>query len=175
MSAKTENFIRKVKDEALSLWEVYKVLPSVAIAQAALESSWGTSGLSKKYNNLFGIKGNYSGNSSAMRTWEVYGGVTYKITANFRSYPNWSTSIKDYGSFLNVNGRYKKALGFTNYKAQIKAIHEAGYATDPDYQAKIISIIEANNLVKYDNEVLDRKSTSVKNTAGSVKSISYIV
>ena len=175
MSAKTENFIRKVKDGALSLWKVYKVLPSVAIAQAALESSWGTSGLSTKYNNLFGIKGNYGGSSSAMRTWEVYGGVTYNITANFRSYPDWSTSIKDYGAFLNVNGRYKKALGLTNYKDQIKAIHEAGYATDPGYQAKIISIIEANNLVKYDNEVLGRKSTAIKNTAGSTKSVSYTV
>ena len=154
MSKQTENFINKVKGGATQLWSVYKVLPSVAIAQAALESSWGTSGLATKYNNLFGIKGSYGGNAANMATWEVYGGVTYNITANFRAYPNWETSIKDYGVFLNVNSRYKNALGLTDYKKQIKAIHEAGYATDPQYQSKIISIIEANNLVQFDKQVL---------------------
>lgn len=157
MSKQTENFINKVKGGATALWSVYKVLPSVAIAQAALESAWGTSGLATKYNNLFGIKGSYGGNAANMATWEVYGGVTYNITANFRAYPNWETSIKDYGVFLNVNSRYKNALGLTDYKKQIKAIHEAGYATDPQYQSKIISIIESNNLVQFDKQVLDDK------------------
>lgn len=154
MSTQTENFINKVKGGATQLWSVYKVLPSVAIAQAALESAWGTSGLATKYNNLFGIKGSYGGNAANMATWEVYGGVRYDIKANFRAYPNWETSIKDYGVFLNVNSRYKKALGLKNYKAQIKAIHVAGYATDPNYQSKIISIIEANNLIQFDKQVL---------------------
>lgn len=154
MSKQTENFINKVKGGATVLWSSYKVLPSVAIAQAALESAWGTSGLATKYNNLFGIKGSYGGNAANMATWEVYGGVTYNITANFRAYPNWETSIKDYGVFLNVNSRYRKALGLTDYKKQIKAIHEAGYATDPNYQKKIIQIIEANNLVQFDKQVL---------------------
>ena len=154
MSAQTESFINKVKGGATALWSVYKVLPSVAIAQAALESAWGTSGLAANHNNLFGIKGSYGGNAANMATWEVYGGITYTITANFRSYPDWATSIKDYGVFLNVNSRYKKALGLTDYKKQIKAIHEAGYATDPHYQTKIISIIEANALAKFDKQVL---------------------
>ena len=154
MSKQTENFINKVKGGATQLWSIYKVLPSVAIAQAALESAWGTSGLATKYNNLFGIKGSYGGNATNMATWEVYGGVRYDIKANFRAYPNWETSIKDYGVFLNVNSRYKKALGLKNYKDQIKAIHVAGYATDPQYQSKIISIIEANNLVQFDKQVL---------------------
>jgi len=174
MSIQTENFINKVKGGATQLWSIYKVLPSVAIAQAALESAWGTSGLTTKYNNLFGIKGSYSGNAASMATWEVYGGITYNITANFRAYPSWETSIKDYGSFLNVNGRYKKALGLTNYKDQIKAIHEAGYATDPNYQSKIISIIEANNLVQFDKQVLNvpvSLSTKPVAVAPSIKKI----
>jgi len=154
MSIQTENFINKVKGGATQLWSIYKVLPSVAIAQAALESAWGTSGLTTKYNNLFGIKGSYGGNAANMATWEVYGGITYNITANFRAYPSWETSIKDYGAFLNVNSRYKKALGLTNYKDQITEIKKAGYATDPDYVSKIVSIIEANNLVQFDKQVL---------------------
>ncbi|QQP71223.1 LysM peptidoglycan-binding domain-containing protein [Carnobacterium sp. CS13] len=170
MSALTENFINKVKGGATQLWSVYKVLPSVAIAQAALESAWGQSSLATKYNNLFGIKGSYGGNAANMATWEVYGGVTYNITANFRSYPDWATSIKDYGVFLNVNSRYKNALGLTDYKKQIKAIHEAGYATDPQYQSKIISIIEANNLVQFDKQVLGGTvSAPVKETPTATK------
>lgn len=183
MSAQTENFINKVKGGATALWSVYKVLPSVAIAQAALESAWGTSGLATKYNNLFGIKGSYGGNAANMATWEVYGGVTYNITASFRSYPDWATSIKDYGVFLNVNSRYKNALGLTDYKKQIKAIHDAGYATDPQYQSKIISIIEANNLVQFDKQVLDgtvsdqskEQPTVNKPASDKISGNSYIV
>ncbi|MEG0496821.1 MAG: LysM peptidoglycan-binding domain-containing protein [Carnobacterium sp.] len=160
MSAQTESFITKVKGGSEALWSVYKVLPSVAIAQAALESAWGTSGLAANHNNLFGIKGNYGGHTANMTTWEVYGGVTYTITADFRAYPNWTTSIKDYGIFLNVNSRYKHALGLTDYKKQIKAIHEAGYATDPHYQTKIISIIEANDLTRFDKQVLSGGESS---------------
>lgn len=175
MSAQTENFINKVKGSAKVLWSTYKILPSVAIAQAALESAWGTSSLATKYNNLFGIKGSYGGNAANMATWEVYGGVRYDIKANFRAYPDWATSIKDYGVFLNVNSRYKKALGLTSYKDQIKAIHDAGYATDPDYQKKIISIIEANNLVKYDNEVLDGKAAEPAKTTSKISGSTYSV
>ena len=171
MSEKTENFINKVKGGAKQLWSVYKVLPSVAIAQAALESSWGSSGLATKYNNLFGIKGSYGGNAANMATWEVYGGVRYDIKANFRAYPDWETSIKDYGVFLNVNSRYKKALGVTSYKEQIKAIHVAGYATDPNYQSKIVSIIEANNLVQFDKQALgDKVSTPIRQVAAAQSS-----
>lgn len=123
----------------------------------------GTSGLVTNYNNLFGIKGSYGGNAANMDTWEVYGGVRYDIKANFSSYPDWETSIKDYGVFLNVNCRYKKALGLTSYKDQITEIKRAGYATDPDYVSKIVSIIEANDLVKYDREVLKGAVTSPSN------------
>ena len=160
MSAQAENFITKVKGGAEALWSVYRVLPSVAIAQAALESAWGTSGLAANHNNLFGIKGSYGGHTANMTTWEVYGGVTYTIAADFRAYPDWTTSIKDYGVFLNVNSRYKQALGLTDYKKQIKALHEAGYATDPHYQTKIVSIIEANDLTIFDKQVLSGEESS---------------
>ena len=173
MSAKTENFINAVKDGALSLWKHYKILPSVAIAQGALESAWGTSAPN---NNLFGIKGNYNGNSANMATWESYGGIVYDIVDEFRSYPDWVTSIKDYGSFLNVNPRYAKALGLTDPQKQIQAIWEAGYATDPDYVSKIMSIINANNLEKYDTMVLNGEiSTPQATQPVPVTSNSYTV
>jgi len=165
LSAKTDNFLKEIKSGALALWKKFGILPSVAAGQAALESAWGESGLATKYKNLFGIKGSYQGNSAMMDTWEVYGGERYEIKDNFRAYPNWSTSILDYGVFLTVNQRYKKAIGLKDYKEQIKAIHNAGYATDPQYADKVISIIEKYGLDDWDKEVLEPKKEAVKNTA----------
>lgn len=155
--SKTVNFLNKIKPGAMQLWGKFGILPSVAAGQAALESAWGQSGLATKYNNLFGIKGSYKGNSAMMNTWEVYGGKRYDIKDNFRAYPDWETSILDYGVFLTVNKRYEKAIGLTDYKKQITEIHNAGYATDPDYAKKVISIIEKHNLMAWDKEVLKEK------------------
>ncbi|MER2057229.1 MAG: glucosaminidase domain-containing protein [Niallia sp.] len=162
MSTKTDKFLNGIKSGALELWSKFGVLPSVAAGQAALESAWGESGLTTKYNNLFGIKGSYQGNSAMMDTWEVYGGKKYEIEDGFRAYPDQATSILDYGVFLTVNQRYKKAIGLKDYKSQIKAIHDAGYATDPQYADKVISIIEKYGLDDWDKEVLEPKKETVK-------------
>ena len=162
MSTKTDNFLKEIKSGALALWKKFGILPSVAAGQAALESAWGESGLTTKYNNLFGIKGSYQGNSAMMDTWEVYGGKKYEIEDGFRAYPDQATSILDYGVFLTVNKRYKKAIGLKDYKEQIKAIHDAGYATDPQYANKVISIIEKYGLDDWDKEVLEPKKEEVK-------------
>jgi LysM repeat protein len=154
---KTTNFLAGIKSGALALWSKFGILPSVAAGQAALESAWGSSGLATKYNNLFGIKGSYQGNAAMMNTWEVYGGQRYDIKDNFRAYPDQATSILDYGVFLTVNPRYTKAIKLSDYREQIIAIHNAGYATDPDYASKVISIIEKYGLVEWDKEVLNVK------------------
>lgn len=148
-------FIDSVKHGSLQLWEKFGILPSVAIGQAALESAWGRSGLATEYNNLFGIKGSYKGNSAMLDTWEVYDGKRYDVKDGFRVYPDWNTSILDYGVFLTVNSRYKNALGIDDYKKQIRAIHSAGYATDPEYANKVINIIETNALYNIDKQVLN--------------------
>ncbi|WP_182104284.1 glucosaminidase domain-containing protein [Niallia taxi] len=165
MSTKTEKFLAGIKSGALTLWDKFGILPSVAAGQAALESAWGGSGLATRYNNLFGIKGSYQGNSAMMNTWEVYGGKRYDITDGFRAYPDQATSILDYGVFLTVNKRYAKAIGLKDYKSQIMAIHNAGYATDPNYSTKVISIIEKYGLASWDKEVLQEKKTETKVTA----------
>lgn len=158
--SKTDNFLKEIKQGALQLWDKFGILPSVAGGQSALESAWGTSGLATKYNNLFGIKGSYKGNSAMMNTWEVYGGKRYDIKDNFRAYPSWSDSILDYGVFLTVNPRYNKSIGVSDYKKQIVEIHKAGYATDPKYADKVINIIETYGLEKWDREVLNSKPIS---------------
>src|SRR5690625_1505375 len=163
-------FIMKIKDSAMKLWNKFGILPSVAIAQGALESAWGKSRLATEYNNLFGIKGHYQGNSAMLNTWEVYDGKRYEVKDGFRVYPDWETSILDYGVFLTVNPRYASAIGVTDYANQIHLIHLAGYATDPDYAEKIRRIIETYHLYKLDKEVISKeKPITAKLHPASVK------
>ena len=168
---KPEEFKRTIEKGCKSLWKPYGVLPSVAFAQAALESGWGTSGLATHYNNLFGIKGSYLGNSVNLPTTEFYDGRTpVNIVDGFRAYPNWNTSILDYGNFLNVNSRYSKALRVKDYRTQITLIWQAGYATDPNYVNKIISIIESNGVSQWDREVLSGSSTNIPKQTSNASS-----
>jgi N-acetylmuramoyl-L-alanine amidase len=160
MSKRTDLFFETIKTGCMQLWEKFGILPSVAAGQAALESAWGSSTLAIKYHNLFGIKGSYDGNSAMLNTWEVYGGKRYDIKAGFRSYPDWETSILDYGVFLTKNKRYGKAIGIKSHRVQIEAIHQAGYATDPQYSDKVISIIEKYRLQEWDRVVLDLSPTT---------------
>lgn len=165
MSKLTDHFIRSIESGCKALWDKFGILPSVACGQAILESAWGQSGLAMKYNNLFGIKGSYKGNSAMMNTWEVYDGERYDVKDGFRVYPDWNTSILDYGVFLNVNQRYKHAIRVKDYEQQIKEIHAAGYATDPEYASKVLNIIEKYKLYELDRQVLTSPpppSTSLK-------------
>ncbi|MEG2983593.1 MAG: NlpC/P60 family protein [Peptostreptococcaceae bacterium] len=145
-------FIERVAVGAKKGWEQYKIYPSITIAQAIIESGWGKSGLTKKANNLFGIKaiGNWKGPYVEMKTGEYGGKVT--IVAKFRKYPSWDDSMVDHANFLFVNKRYTKAGVFkcTNYIDQIRAIHRAGYATDPNYSSTIISVVKKYGLQVYD-------------------------
>ena len=118
-------------------------LPSVAIAQAACESNWGTSSKMVKANALFGIKvgkskvhfGNaWDGSAYDTKTKECYDGSTY-VTINdfFRAYRSIQDSIEDYFDMLASCKRYKNCLNKTDPRQTIQAIKDGGYATSPTY------------------------------------------
>lgn len=155
MSYKND-FIDKVKDGAIEGWKKHKILPSVSIAQAILESNWGRSKLAKEANNLFGIKGDYNGESLTVTTKEWDGSKMIDVDAGFRKYPSWNESIEDHGTFFTSTdwrkNNYKNVIGETNYKDMAKALSDSGYATDPAYATKLINIVEEYNLSKYDEE-----------------------
>lgn len=126
---------------------------SVTIAQAALESAWGESGLTKNGNALFGIKAgkSWTGKRYTTRTTEVQNGNTISTTADFRAYDSWADSIIDHDDFLRRNSRYAKVLECDNGYDAADALQAAGYATDPYYAHKLQSIISQYGLSKYDN------------------------
>lgn len=163
-NASQQAFIQSVAPGAIQGWNEYKVLPSITVAQAIVESGWGRSALSTQAHNLFGIKGSYNGNSVVMRTREVYGGRSVYVNANFRAYANNSESVTDHGRFLNVNSRYRNLLGDTNYASVANKLRQDGYATDPNYASTLIRFVQTYNLNQLDAVALSGKVVTNKQT-----------
>ena len=126
---------------------------SVVIAQAICESGWGQSKIMMKANAIFGIKAtkSWTGKVYNAKTQECYYGVNYtNITACFRAYDNLQESISDYFDLITKLERYRKATIAETPLECITAIKNGGYATSPTYINTIMSIINSNNLTKYD-------------------------
>lgn len=136
------------------------ILPSVAIAQAACESNWGTSKAMAAANGLFGFKvgkgikygDGWKGKSYSTKTKEFYNGYV-TITDNFRAYDSVRDAVVDYMDLLCSLSRYKAAANETNAQKCITAIKNGGYCTSPTYIATIMSIIRTYNLTQYDSAV----------------------
>ncbi|MBF0780631.1 MULTISPECIES: LysM peptidoglycan-binding domain-containing protein [unclassified Granulicatella] len=177
-------FINDIAPLAQELAGNNDLYASVMIAQAILESSWGTSTLATVPNyNLFGIKGSYNGESATMLTLEDNGsGQYYSIHAAFRKYPSYYESLQDYVNLLksrNIGGTtfYRGA-----WKSQTSSYRDATqwltgrYATDTAYATKLNNIIERYQLEQYDTKV---SGTYSENTSSVLNDLSvngqYIV
>ena len=131
------------------------LFPSVKLAQAALESGWGkyTAG-----NNMFGIKAAgshtpyWNGAYVTSRTSEYVGGGYVSQNSRFRKYPSIGDSVKDHTYFLQQYSRYANVFKAKTPEEQAKALQAAGYATDPNYSGKLISIINTYNLKQFDEK-----------------------
>lgn len=154
-----EIFIDKVKDGAIAGWHEGGILPSVTIAQACLESGWGTSDLAKNACNLFGIKAkeDWKGESYTVRTAEYdKNNKKFYINAAFRKYRNWQASLIDHSKFFHAPSwrkeNYSKngVIGGTDYKVVCKGLQSAGYATSQAYAGQLIGLIEMYKLYEYD-------------------------
>ncbi len=128
---------------------------SITIAQAALESAWGESGLARAGNNLFGIKADsrWRGETLTLNTREFIKGQWLVAPAKWRKYPNWQVSIDDHAAFLKLNPRYKACFLCTTAPAFAQALAQVGYATDPDYANKLIALISKHQLQSLDGVV----------------------
>ena len=148
MSAKTDNFINVIAPIAVELYNNNAdwVLPSVMIAQAALESGWDASG----EHSLFGIKGA----GVEAKTSEYINGNYVEVIDSFRIYPDIASACVDYWDLITKNPRYAKVKNNPDYKAAVDGlIHTTdglSYATSPTYIEKVISIIEEFNLTRFD-------------------------
>lgn len=145
-------FIESISNISIKNNEEYRILPSLAVAQAVLESSWG------KYhiqNNIYGIKAGKSWTGKvAVRKTKEWDGTKYIIKEDrFRAYDNFQESVLDYLKLLGKTNRYEKVRKAKDYKEACRLVYECGYATDPKYSEKLINIIEANKLYSYDEQI----------------------
>tara|TARA_Y100001956_G_C4126308_1_gene190279 strand:+ start:1511 stop:2425 length:915 start_codon:yes stop_codon:yes gene_type:complete len=141
-----ESFVGSMRPYAEKAAQALGVDSSLLLAQAALETGWGQKLVSNSRgssNNLFNIKADKSwgGDKVATQTLEYHQGVPVKENAAFRSYNSFEDSFNDYVRFLNQNPRYTTALRHGGSDEQfIRGIHQAGYATDPNYADKVLRV-----------------------------------
>jgi len=122
---------------------------AILIAQSALETGWGAKVLNTEKGepsyNVFNIKasGNWDGAKLATDTLEFLGGQFRSVSATFRSYDSVSDGFKGFVDFIQSGDRYQDALDVSSDSEQfVKKLHQAGYATDPNYSEKILDVYQ---------------------------------
>ncbi|MGU7814668.1 flagellar assembly peptidoglycan hydrolase FlgJ [Burkholderia sp. AW49-1] len=119
------------------------------VGQAALESGWGkreirASDGSTSYN-VFGIKANkgWTGRTVSALTTEYVNGAPRRVVAKFRAYDSYEHAMTDYANLLKNNPRYAGVLSASrSVEGFAHGLQKAGYATDPNYAKKLISIMQ---------------------------------
>lgn len=166
-----QEFLDKAIPAATTASSKYGTYTSVMLAQAAVESAWGQSGLAQEpNNNLFGIKGSYNGQSVNMNTGEYGNGGYYTTNAGFRKYPSYTESFEDNGALLrNQMGNYYSGTWVENSNNYAQATQnglQGRYATDPNYAKTLNSVIATNGFDKYDpvTQVVNENRTVAQTT-----------
>ena len=153
----TAAFITEIATYAQPIAQANDLYASVMIAQAVVESGWGSSALSQApYHNLFGIKGSYQGQTVYMDTLEYLNNQWVTKKEPFRQYPSFAESFSDNAYVLRNtsfgNGYYYAGTWKSNTKSYTDATAylTGRYATDPSYAGKLNNIILTYGLTKYD-------------------------
>lgn len=139
---------------------------SAAIAQACLESAFGTSNKAK-YHNYFGLKwrpnrvtvnkGTFTDSGSEQNA----NGSYTSISTSWYSFENMEKGVEGYFQFINI-ANYKKVKEATNAYDYLKAIKDAGYATSLNYVDNVYNVVKTYNLTQYDNFTTATTSAPVK-------------
>jgi len=152
LSPEPSAFIEELAAHAAPVAESNNLYASVMIAQAVVESGWGSSALSQAPNyNLFGIKGSYNGQSVTMPTQEYINGRYVTVDAAFRKYPSYTASFQDNAALLSTSlysGAWKSN---TNSYRDATAALTGLYATAPNYNTVLNGIIENYDLTRFDS------------------------
>jgi len=153
------NYIDTYKEIAIEKMITYKIPASITLAQGIFESACGTSRLATEANNHFGIK--------CHKEWD---GDSIKHDDDerqecFRKYSKAEESYNDHSLFLTSRPRYANlfTLDVMDYQGWAHGLKSAGYATNPQYAYRLISLIERFNLSKQDTiakQLLENKIKS---------------
>lgn len=143
-----QSFVQKHWDSAALAQRLTGVPAGFIVSQAALESGWGKGEIrhadGSPSHNVFGIKAGagWQGRTVDVVTTEYENGQPKKVTEKFRAYASYEEAFSDWAQLMARNPRYAGVLqsgGNANQFAQ--ALQQAGYATDPNYGAKLAAVI----------------------------------
>ncbi|MDT2795584.1 LysM peptidoglycan-binding domain-containing protein [Enterococcus thailandicus] len=170
----TSAFIAEISTYAQPIAQANDLYASVMIAQAVVESGWGSSALSQSpYHNLFGIKGSYQGQTVYMNTLEYLNNKWVTKKEPFRHYPTFAESFSDNAYVLRntsfSNGYYYAGTWKSNTKSYTEATAAltGRYATDPTYSTKLNNIIVTYGLTKYDTPATGNAGGGATTGSGS--------
>ena len=154
--ANPADFVARLRPAAEAAAAALGVSPRILLAQAALETGWGQHLPGADSHNLFGIKADrgWGGDAVSAQTREYggggvggggVGGAWHAEAAQFRSYASYADSLRDYVRFVQDNPRYAPALAHGGSDSRyIQALAEAGYATDPEYAARVLQVADSS-------------------------------
>lgn len=148
-----DDFVETLRPYAQQVADKYGMDAKAIIAQAAVETGWGKFVIhnadGSSSHNLFGIKANkqWKGEQAVVDTLEFRGNIPQKQKASFRSYANLQDAVEDYGRFIASQPRYQNAVEKASDAAEYtRELQSAGYATDPNYANKIMSVYNSDRL-----------------------------
>ena len=156
-----------------------KILPSICIAMAIVESNCGQSNIMKKNNALLGqkvgtgktAKKYWGGKFFVSRTKEEYTVGTHTIIKSaFRAYDSVEQCVFNYYELLNTS-LYKKVVSNVDYKTQMQQIKDCGYMTSSTEVNSVISIIEKYNLTIYDTKNDSENSIEKETNSATVYTV----
>lgn len=167
-------YIQQYHRLAVDQMKDHHIPASITLAQGLLESGAGRSELARRSNNHFGIKcgGDWRGRT-----------VRHDDDAHqecFRAYKDPRDSYEDHSLFLK-RSRYATLfkLDITDYRSWARELKRAGYATDPSYANRLITIIEDYELYRYDTRpgrfIKEVEDTHYVHTIGIANDIAYVI
>ncbi len=148
------SYINRYKEIAIIEMKRTGIPASIKLAQGILETAGGTGTLAIEANNHFGIKcKNYWKGDTYYHKDDDLDEKGDLIKSCFRSYQNPIDSYVDHSNFIKHNITYSTLInsGNIDYKYWARGLQYYGYASDPAYADKLISLIERYNLDTFDN------------------------
>ena len=150
-------YVEQYKDVAMEKMKQYKIPASITLAQGIFESACGKSRLATEGNNHFGIKchENWAGDTILIDDDE--------LQECFRKYDSVAASYTDHSLFLTTRKRYANlfSLDILDYPAWARTLKADGYATNPQYADRLISLIERFNIARLDTLCLEQQGIVV--------------
>ena len=163
-------YVKTYSEVAQEEMKSYDIPASITLAQGILESGMGDSRLASQANNHFGIKCH-----KEWRGKRIYHDDDEKGEC-FRVYQDPRRSYRDHSLFLTTRSRYDFLFDLkkTDYKSWANGLKKAGYATDPKYPKKLISLIERYRLDRYDLKKRKSKKLSHNTTEKSLQKVHQV-